>query len=102
MDLEEKQKLVIPVEEIEAAWGRLIISVKTNLLVLPHRLTQMLGLSKSDRDTIDTELRTILETLGNGDNESSGRSSTASKKTPKPAAKNKRSRVGGKAQKSVT
>ena len=70
LKVREKQRELVPVEEIKAAWGRIATSVNRKLLTVPDRCAQMLetaGDYASRRQIIEAELHAAMTELSVGD-----------------------------------
>ncbi len=74
LDYQTQNSELIPANDVEAVWCRIVVAVKNAFLAIPDRLQQMLTLSVADRDVIDAEIRLALEKLANNA-ESTGESS---------------------------
>ena len=50
--------------EMQQTYERNVVSARNTLLVLPSKITQMLGLSSDDEDIIEIEMKRTLAALG--------------------------------------
>ena len=66
LQADEREGLLVPAEQVEAAMGRVIDATRTAALALPHVLTDRLGLTDQQRDVVHAEVLAVLERLAQG------------------------------------
>jgi len=55
---------LVNAKEMQQTYERNVVSARNTLLVLPSKITQMLGLSTEDEDVIEIEMKRTLAALG--------------------------------------
>ena len=58
---------LVRADDVERKWGDILRQVRSRLMAVPSRLRQSRGLTASETQAIDDELRAALAELGSGD-----------------------------------